>query len=64
LPEHEVTIKVLKGILGFNEYQNSKEYDVSVFVTNSLHDLGECIKNGLEPWFSPRLGRFVDFKTE
>ena len=67
LPIHTETIKTLKGIKGFSEYlkhRGLKELDDIGFVTNSLHDLDACRKDGLQPWFSPRLSRFVDYKGE
>lgn len=67
LPVHTETIKTLKGIKGYSEYlthRGLKELDDVSFVTNSLHDLDACLKDGLQPWFSPRLSRFVDYKGD
>ncbi len=67
LPVHPETIKTLKGIKGFSVYLNQrglKELDDITFITNSLHDLDACLKDGLKPWFSPRLLIFVDYKGE
>ena len=62
LPKHPETIRTLQGIKGFNVFLGTTEpYDNQQFVTNAIHDLSECIKNGLEPWFSPRLNRFVGY---
>ena len=65
LPEHPEILRTINGIIGFNKFLKGtnerlidKQFDHAKFLTNSLHDIAECLKNYKEPWFSPRLSRF------
>lgn len=59
LPKHKETIRTFKGIVGFNEFLKSNPSKNGAMAINALHDLSECTKNYLQPWFSPRLGRYA-----
>lgn len=62
LPKHKETIRTLKGIIGYYAWCEERDKKDS-FLFNALHDLSECSKNYLESWFSPRLGRYVDYQS-
>lgn len=66
LPKHKETIRTMQGIIGFHKYIQSKpaEERNSDFLFNALHDVYECIKNYDEKWYSPRLSRYVNFKSD
>lgn len=65
LPNCESTVWVLEGIKGFyNHLTNDEQFNHSQFVHNSIHDIAECIHNGNEAWFCPRLIRFAPKKDQ
>lgn len=62
LPKHKETTRTLQGIYGFLRHCDDTKTPRTMFVSNALHDLRECVNNYTERWFSPMLSRWAKYE--
>lgn len=56
--------KLVKGIAGYIRFGMQNQVLPEAMLMNISHDIFGYIKDGKEPWFSPRTESYEEFLTE